>query len=286
MSAFCEGNALSGSAGQADRNCRIVRRFLKEAGISGVDQITSGAVREYLAGQAAEGRSKKTLANHRGALSAFCEFLVEGGALADNPVRRVKLGRLPDRLPVFLDEAEVAQALELARGAGIFAEVCVAIHTGLRAGEMRRLAWADVDLENKRLTVRQSKSGRKRTVWLNRPAWHALFEQNKRYGHLVYVFPGATRGTFRGWNEPVMRGEDWWRRRGLRPLQEAMPKFRLSTGVGRGWHLFRHTFASRAVQRGVSLYKLSRWLGHASLESTRLYAHLSTEFDADIERLA
>jgi len=55
--------------------------------------------------------------------------------------------------------------------------------------------------------------------------------------------------------------------------------------VGRGWHLFRHTFASRAVQAGVPIYKVAQWLGHKHVATTEIYAHLSPDFDEDIEKV-
>jgi site-specific recombinase XerD len=38
--------------------------------------------------------------------------------------------------------------------------------------------------------------------------------------------------------------------------------------------VLRHTHASRLAQAGVSLYKISRALGHADYQSTTIYAHL------------
>jgi site-specific recombinase XerD len=56
--------------------------------------------------------------------------------------------------------------------------------------------------------------------------------------------------------------------------------------VGRGWHLLRHTFASRAVQAGVTIEKIGGWMGHSSAAATRIYAHLAESYDPDIEKAA
>jgi len=52
-----------------------------------------------------------------------------------------------------------------------------------------------------------------------------------------------------------------------------------------GWHEFRHTFSSRLVQQGISLYKVSKWLGHSDFKTTQIYAHFAPVYDNDIEKL-
>lgn len=42
-------------------------------------------------------------------------------------------------------------------------------------------------------------------------------------------------------------------------------------------HILRHTCASRLVQKGVSLYVVSKWLGHSSMKVTERYAHLAPD---------
>ena len=55
--------------------------------------------------------------------------------------------------------------------------------------------------------------------------------------------------------------------------------WRLSAGLSRHepFHTLRHTFASWAVMRGVTLKELQELLGHASLAMTMRYAHLAPE---------
>jgi integrase len=193
-------------------------------------------------------------------------------------------------LPNYLTEAEAREALRLAQRHGLYCEVCVALNTGLRMSELRRLQWGDVDLPARSLVVRMSKGRRPRSVPLNQSALKALRHQQRRFGHLPYVFPGGRdcRGKADAggtWRRTQMRGLDWWTRKALLPLRVAIPKFSLAPkgSVGRGWHLFRHTFASRLVQAGISIYKVSSWLGHASVRTTGMYAHLASGYDEEIE---
>ena len=46
---------------------------------------------------------------------------------------------------------------------------------------------------------------------------------------------------------------------------------------GRGIHTLRHCFATHALEQGVQLFILKRWLGHASIKTTCMYLHASPE---------
>ena len=48
-------------------------------------------------------------------------------------------------------------------------------------------------------------------------------------------------------------------------------------GIAGHVHTLRHTFASRLVQRGVNIYDVSKLLGHASVQTTQIYAHLRND---------
>ena len=47
------------------------------------------------------------------------------------------------------------------------------------------------------------------------------------------------------------------------------------SAVGRNWHKLRHTFASRYIMDGGDLFVLQKILGHATIQMTQTYAHLS-----------
>jgi integrase len=291
---FAVVNAVEGSPAQAKDNVAHIKAFLGEFTIT-IDgektdtirpaayprQITTQRVQSWLVYLRQAGRSPKTAWNHKASISAFCEFLIDRDQLQTNPCRRVKIGKLRKLLPRFLNDDDYEQVLKLAKDHGILAEVETALQTGMRREELRRMAWADVDFKRSVVAIPESKSRRPRAIPMNDRLLAVLLEQQAQAGKQKYVFPGRERKDHTG-----MRRGSWWVS-ALKPLQDALPIFRAGmadTATGRGWHLFRHTFASRLVQAGVPIAKVSAWLGHASITTTMIYAHLTPGHDADIEK--
>lgn len=143
--------------------------------------------------------------------------------------------------------------------------VIVSLNTGLRRGELFTLQWSDVNLTEKYLTVRGSnaKSLRTRHIPLNDAVKSCLTrwkEQSERSDGLV--FPGSA-GT------PLDNVNTAWR---AVLVDAKVAKFR--------WHDMRHDFASQLVMVGVDLNTVRELLGHADLQMTLRYAHLSPDHKA------
>lgn len=150
--------------------------------------------------------------------------------------------------------------------------ITFALKSGLRLGELLELQWTDLDLVSGHVNVRRSiwrgvvdtpKGGRSRTVDL--PA--TVVQMLKSYRHLkgAYVFCDAT-------GKPLTEGDCKW------PLRRALRRAGISREQGLiGWHDLRHTYASHLVMRGTPLKVVQELLGHATIEMTMKYAHLSPD---------
>jgi integrase len=277
---------LYGRDGSSTRTERCVKEVTSICGP--VENLTHVSILHYLATLKKQGLSNKTLNNRLWMLSAYCAELARAGIIAGNPcqhVRPLEVERLPPR---WLRPAQYRAFLAEAVKKNFFNEVMVALATGLRLEELCRLAWIDVDWHRKKLMVRKSKAGKFRCVDLNKRAMATLRMQAKQTAHLHYIFPA--RQTYTGgwrWKDKarckssMLRAFDAVRDASIPEVLEGMgPR-----STGRAWHLLRHTFCSRLVQRGVSLRKIANWAGHADTRITeKLYAHLAEEWDPDIER--
>lgn len=127
----------------------------------------------------------------------------------------------------------------------------LAVNTGMRWAEQYELRWECVDWNHDQLTIGRSKHGKRRFVELNADALAALNRLRVLNPKSSLVCPDGDAH------------REWWE--GVR-AEAKLEDFR--------WHDLRHTFATRLVRNGVSLYEISELLGHKTLVMTRRYAHL------------
>ncbi len=285
LAIFSAENALAAKADQVRRNAAIVRAFWLAAGEPELHTIDRQTILGYLMDHRLR-ISPKTLRNHLSTVGLFCDWLQKRGVLAYNPARGLRLARLRKELPCWLRDEEMALALAAARASGVEIEVLVALHTGLRMTELRMMRWEQIDFQSRLLDVPSYKSIQPRKIPLNTTTLEALRRQRTLTGSTGWVFAG--RGPRGVGLRDAPRGIDWWSH-ALDAVRRAVPSLhrRLLYQKGRtgnAWHALRHTFATRLAGR-VDIYKIKNWLGHASVKTTEIYAHLAEEWDPDIEKL-
>ena len=126
--------------------------------------------------------------------------------------------------------------------------------------ELLKLAWADVNLQQRLITIRESKSGESRVIPLHDVVYDTLRKLPRRIDS-PYVFPGKLPGSH------------------LTEIPHSWEHFlKKANIVDFHWHDFRHTFASRLVMAGANLLEVKKLLGHHDLKMTERYAHLSPEY--------
>ncbi len=175
-----------------------------------------------------------------------------------NPVDSVTMPKVDNQKTEMLTDDEARRLLETlqswpCRESAAFIEF--AMFTGMRRGELIRLAWNDIDFERGAVTLRNPKGGRTTTVVVSTRALDAIRDLPVTS---ELVFPGKggmTRYDFKG---------PWQRIRKAAGLPE---DFR--------FHGLRHHFASTLVSNGVDMAVVSKMLTHKDLSTTQRYAHLS-----------
>jgi len=137
--------------------------------------------------------------------------------------------------------------------------VTVALHTGMRSGEIRNLQWNDLDFDSGFIIIRDSKNGEPRHVPMDSTVVD-LFRNYARTPGSDFVFTNAAGGRL-GWLQHGFRKA--LARAGLHDLH---------------FHDLRHTFASQWMMAGGELYAIKDILGHKTIAMTQRYAHLSPAY--------
>jgi site-specific recombinase XerD len=233
-------------------------------------QVTASDVRLYLAWY------KKTYAvqditmeSIRIDLNSFFEWCVDEDRIRKNPMRQMKPIRCdsPERLPMTALELEtVRSACKDLREKAI---VDVLFSTAARVSEFCAMDISDVDFVEHTVHIRCGKGGKGRTTFLNAEAevsLKAYLAARKDDNPALFVSDRAPHG-----------------RTSKRSIENAVNRIvsRCKLSVKVTPHIFRHTAASLALQRGMPINQVQQWLGHAKIQTTLRYAR-TLNFDVKI----
>lgn len=142
----------------------------------------------------------------------------------------------------------------------------VALEAGLRFSEVAGLTWGAVDMENGVLRVLNTKGKKDRYVPMT-SRLKEFFAAKETSKASAPVFPNSGGGV----QAQVPSG--FWRGLADSQLNEDVEDAKLRVG----FHVLRHTYASRLVQQGVDLYRVQRLLGHSTPTLTARYAKLADD---------
>lgn len=141
--------------------------------------------------------------------------------------------------------------------------------TGARYDEIASVQWSSIDTINwTTVNLYRNKVGNEGTLTLTDRTRAMLERRWRTSGNNIYVFPSDTKPNApRGYSTKGIR---------LAIKRAGLNEEHLVKRYGRFTvHSLRHTFASRLVQAGMSLYAVSQLLGHSDTSMTQRYAHLA-----------
>jgi len=258
---YAKGNKAKNSCARDEITLRHFTDFIKADKLSAV---TAAKLEAYKAARREQGAKPSTLNRELNTLKAMFNKAVAWGALSQNPAKSVQKFREPRKQVRYLSKDE-AKALLAAAGERLAPIIETFLHTGLRRDELAHLTWADVDFNREAIAV-QAKDG-----------WHpkdyevrhipmtdrlaALLKAQHRNAS-AYVFHTQSGGTHNG-----------------NVLSRDFRKLARACGIkGVSIHTLRHTFASHLVMSGADLYTVQKLLGHSSIKTTEIYAHLAPDY--------
>jgi integrase/recombinase XerC len=257
-----------------------IRSMLAQAarlGHTDVATLDLRTLRSWLATQQTLGKARTTISRRATAVRVFTAWAHRTGRIPTDPGALLGSPKAHRTLPPALRVDEARMLLEAAAeraddgsalGCRDVAILELLYATGIRVGELCGLDVDDVDRE--RRVVRVLGKGRKeRSVPFGRPADQAL-DRWLRIGRPALAVPGAGAALFLG-------------ARGKRVDQRAVRTLvhtRLADVPGApdlGPHGLRHTAATHLLEGGADLRTVQELLGHASLATTQIYTHVTTD---------
>lgn len=226
-------------------------------------------VRRHLAELQSGDASRATVLRKASALRSFVKFLRAEGELKRDPFLGVPMPKRTRSLPKFLTEAEMEEVLSAPKGADAASErdralIELLYSSGLRRAEVGALNVGDVDFLSGTVRV-FGKGSKERIVPVGGTALTCLRAYLRSRGSPADGEPlfSSLRGARLSDEGVVFVVRRWVRRSSL--LKKVTP------------HVFRHSFATHLLNRGCNIREVQEMLGHADLNTTQIYTHVSLQ---------
>jgi integrase len=224
-------------------------------------EITPKVISEYMYQRRQAGAAASTINKEYNMLSkAFNLAWKQWEWCNSNPCSRVPREKNDAYVTRWLTVEEEQRLMVAAQGYlnGQMPEIItVALHTGMRLGEILNLKWKDIDLFRKTITVLKTKNKDPKTIPMTDTVFALLQAKAKVISMSGYLFTTQNGTKIRARN--LQR--EWYKVMARAKIEN----FR--------FHDLRHTFATRLVQSGVDLYTVAKLLGHRDISTTQRYAH-------------
>ena len=249
--------------------------WARRGGVGELGAIDRKLLRRYVSYLAQRGYARRSIARKVSALRSLLGWAVLTGVIAANPADGLGVPKLDRPLPRVLKAEEAARLCRLPPdddpiGLRDRALLELLYGSGLRVAEVCALDLDDCDLVA--ATVRVTGKGRKqRQIPMSGPAVTALevYLRDARNPLLERGGDAAAEALFVN-----LRGA----RLGPRTVRATLARLMQAEGAPAvSPHVLRHSFATHLLDGGADLRAVQEMLGHASLATTQIYTHVSTE---------
>lgn len=244
-----------------------LRNFLSEKEAQKIERLD---IRKFLAHLKSKNLGKRSLARKLSTVRSFFKFLLREEYVDSNPAAGLSSPKLEKKLPIFLDVDKVAKFLDSPDRKSLLGLRDRAIletlySTGMRVSELVGLNIGGVDFIGGVVKV-YGKGKKERLIPIGDQALRAIRDylgqqpQTKQDTRALFLNKSNMRLTDRGVQNLVNK---YIRRTSLK--ENISP------------HTLRHSFATHLLDRGADLRSVQELLGHASLSTTQIYTHITTE---------
>lgn len=213
-----------------------------------LDEVTPQHIEEY---RSARLKQRKPITTNRelALLKGMFTKAIDYGYVTANPVKKVKMIPESDcsRKRILTQGEEERLMAEAAPHFKPF--LIIALNSGMRRGEILKLAWPQVDFRSRLVHVVKTKRNKNRVVPMNNVLYKTL-----------QGLKAEANGSERVYQSKHVKGvfETARKKAGLEGLR---------------LHDLRHTFATRLIQAGVDVFTVQKLLGHSTITMTMRYVH-------------
>ena len=251
---------------------------LEKLDITDFSKLELSHIRSWLANQQVKGGARTTLSRRAVSIRLFTKWATKKGYLTKDVGATLATPKGARTLPDVLNVADAGLAMDalatrVAEEDGPIAKrdcamVEVLYASGARVSELCGLDLQDIDYERNTIRV-IGKGNKERTIPLGSPAMRALDAWLKD-GRPSLAGDKSDRAVFLG-----ARGKRIDQRTVRTVVYHALEA--LEGAVKLGPHALRHSAATHLLEGGADLRTVQEILGHASLATTQIYTHVSTE---------
>jgi len=236
------------------RDISIMRNLEREFEGKNIQTITAWQIEKYKA-KKKETSSSATVNRELSVIKHLFTKAIEWGKMMENPAKKVKALKGAISRVRYLMPAEFQ--LLLSHCADFLKPiVTVAVHTGMRKGEILGLEWAQVNFEQGIISLFDTKNHERRDIPMDDTVKQTL---KGIYREVDLVFEGKK-------DVPLC----------YMTVHLAFRKAVKEAGIEDfRFHDLRHTFASNLVMNGVKIEKVQKLMGHKMLTMTQRYTHLA-----------
>jgi integrase len=222
-----------------------------------------------------KGRSRGVQLKLRSALNTIYEWAISSGRIRGiqlSPAKDVALfGRKHERQKPILNLQQIKKLLEaaVAYGHSWYPIWLFCLHTGARSGEAMALEWGDIDLENRRLFINKSYSGRVRKIGPTKAGYWREVPINDELARLLKELRAKQSPAS---DHVLPRLKSWDRGAQARILRE----FCKLIGIPEiNFHALRACFATQLLRNGVEAPRVMRICGWKELSTMQTYIRLA-----------